>query len=216
MAPPAPRCPRLRSTLHPARRGDYGSRMPGPPLRKTRQAWDEPGHAHFVTYSCFRRQPFLTRERTRRWVIQAIETVRREQEIAVWGYVVMPEHVHLLVLPRRAEYSMSLILAGLKRTVSKAAKEYLVESGQTAWLEKLTIRYRDRTVFRFWQPGGGFDRNIFREKSVPANLDYIHANPVRRGLAVIPTDWEWSSARFWEGRRDVPLLMDDPRESGHA
>ncbi|MCC6359749.1 MAG: hypothetical protein IT450_13470 [Phycisphaerales bacterium] len=45
-----------------------------------------------------------------------------------------------------------------------------------------------------------------------AILEYIHANPVRRELCATPTDWEWSSARFWEGRRDVPLAMDDPRE----
>lgn len=182
------------------------------PIWKTRRAWNEAGHAHFVTYSCYRREPFLTKGRTRRWVIDAIETVRREQNVAIWGYVIMPEHVHLLILPREANYSMSRILAALKRSVSKSAKEHLIANRQSAWLEQLTVRYPNREVFRFWQPGGGFDRNVMRERSIPVILDYIHANPVRRELVKHATDWEWSSARFWDGRRDVPLHMDDPFE----
>ncbi|MBI4719276.1 MAG: transposase [Planctomycetes bacterium] len=182
------------------------------PIRKTRRAWDEAGHAHFVTYSCFRRLPLLTRARSRQWVIDAIAAVRREQDVAIWGYVVMPEHVHVLLCPRCAEYEMRTILAGLKRPVSKAARAHLFEVGARPWLDRLTVRYPDRTVFRFWQPGGGFDRNVVEERSVPAILDYMHANPVRRELCAAPTNWEWSSARFWEGSSDVPLFMDDPRE----
>ena len=72
------------------------------------------------------------------------------------------------------------------------------------------MTYPSRRVFRFWQPGGGFDHNVFREKTLPAIIEYIHANPVRRGLVAQPTDWAWSSARFWEGSADVPLRMDDP------
>jgi hypothetical protein len=70
--------------------------------------------------------------------------------------------------------------------------------------------YPSRRVFRFWQAGGGFDHNVFREKTVAAIVDYIHANPVRRSLVDQPTQWEWSSARFWDGCSNVPLRMDDP------
>lgn len=131
-------------------------------------------------------------------------------DFALWAYVIMPEHVHVLLRPRQADYEMRRILAALKRPVGEAAREYLRRMGQDEWLARMTVEYPSRTVFRFWQPGGGFDRNIFQEKSVPAVIDYIHANPVRRGLVDRPTDWEWSSARFWEGRTDVPLQMDPP------
>jgi putative transposase len=94
--------------------------------------------------------------------------------------------------------------------VADAAREYLVQTGQTGWLNHLTVKYLSRMVFRFWQPGGGFDHNIFREKTVPAVVDYIHANPVRRGLVNDPLDWPWSSARFWDGREDALLRMDQP------
>jgi len=178
--------------------------------RKTRETWDEPGHAHFVTYSCVRRLPLLSKDRTRRWVVEAIECVRSELRVAVWAYVIMPEHVHLLIHPQDARFQMRRILAGLKRSVSDHAKRHLETEGRTDWLRRLTVSYPSRRVFRFWQPGGGFDHNIFREKTVPAVIDYIQANPVRRGLVRSPTDWEWSSARFWAGHPDVPIRMDSP------
>lgn len=181
-----------------------------PPIRKTRRAWNEPGHAHFLTYSCFRRLPLLTRGRTRRWVLDALEATRREHDVALWAYVIMPEHVHIALLPRQPKYEMRRILVGLKRPVSDAAREYLEEIEDDRWLELLSVEYPSRKVFRFWQPGGGFDRNIFREKTVPAVIEYIHANPVRRGLVAQPTDWEWSSARFWENWSKAPVRMDHP------
>jgi putative transposase len=75
-------------------------------------------------------------------------------------------------------------------------------------LRRLTVREGKDEVFRFWLPGGGFDENIWNEQPSPEILDYIHMNPVRRELVEHPTDWVWSSARFWSGDRDVPLLMD--------
>lgn len=179
-------------------------------FRKTRKAWDEPGHAHFLTYSCHHRLPLLSRDRSRRWVIEAMETTRRKLDVALWAYVIMPEHVHLLLCPRREQCEMRRILAALKRSVATAAKAFLLQHDEREWLERLTVRYPTREVFRFWQPGGGFDHNIFREKTVAAVVEYIHANPVRRGLVQHPTDWQWSSARFWDGCKDVPLEMDHP------
>ena len=179
-------------------------------LRKSRVAWNEPGHAHFVTFSCFQRLPLLTRDRTRRWVITSLEETRRKLDVSLWAYVIMPEHVHVLLYPLQADYEMRLILVALKRSVSDAAKRHLERTGNTQWLNRLRVRYPSRNVFRFWQPGGGFDRNIFKEKTVASVIEYIHANPLRRGLVQSPADWEWSSARFWEGRPGVPNRMDEP------
>jgi putative transposase len=173
-------------------------------------AWDEPGHAHFVTFSCFQRLPLLTRDRTRRWVITSLEETRRRLDVALWAYVIMPEHVHVLLYPLQADYEMRLILVALERPVSDAAKRHLERTGNTQWLNRLRVQYPSREVFRFWQPGGGFDHNIFPEKTVPTVTDYIHANPVRRGLVKEPTDWERSSARFWDGWSNIPIRMDEP------
>ena len=61
---------------------------------------------------------------------------------------------------------------------------------------------------RFWQPGGGCDRNAFEIATVYAMLDDLHANPVRRGWVERPTDGEWSSARWYAGRTPVPMERD--------
>lgn len=180
------------------------------PIRKTRVAWNEVGHAHFVTFSCRNRWPLLAQDRSRRWVLDAMQRVRAEHDVALWAYVVMPEHVHILLCPRRPRYEMRTILAALKRPVAAVARAHLLHTGQARWLERLTVTYPSRVVFRFWQPGGGYDHNVFRAKTLPAIIDYIHANPVRRGLVESPTQWVWSSARFWAGCPDALLAMDQP------
>ena len=137
-----------------------------------------------------------------------MKTTREKLDVAVWAYVIMPELVHIILSPQGPQATMERIFAGLKRSVSKKARDYLTTTRQTRWLEKLTVRYPSRTVFRFWQPGGGYDHNIWHEKSLAQVIEYLHGNPVRRGLVDSPTDWYWSTARFYEGDRDFPLVMD--------
>ena len=88
----------------------------------------------------------------------------------------MPEHVHVVLLPRRADYRIEYILASLKRRIAKLAKEHLLQTGNRAWLDRLTARRGDRTVFRLWQTGGGFDRNIWGERSLAEIIAYVHGN----------------------------------------
>lgn len=175
--------------------------------RRTRKAWDEPGHAHFLTYSCNKRLPLLTKDRTRRWVVEAMDRARATLKVSLFAYVIMPEHVHVLLFPG-SECPMRRVLAALKRSVSREARDHLVKTGQHEWLKRLTVRYPSRTVFRFWQPGGGYDRNVWQQRSIRETVDYIHANPVRRELVESPEDWAWSSAKFWAGEKDVPIKMD--------
>jgi putative transposase len=176
--------------------------------RKRKVTYNEPGHSHFLTYSCYHRLPLLSRDRTRRWVVEALTAARRQFDFDLWAYVIMPEHVHLLIHPRSAGYQMSHIQAALKRPVSVQAKDYLLAGGHTDWLRRLTVSVKGRDVFRFWQVGGGYDENLWNERPIRAVIDYIHANPVRRGLVQSPTDWHWSSARAYAGLDDGPFAVD--------
>ncbi|WP_417851928.1 REP-associated tyrosine transposase [Thalassoglobus sp.] len=175
---------------------------------KKRRAINEAGHAHFITFSCWKRQPLLSKDRSREWVITAMEKMREAQNVAIWAYVIMPEHIHLLILPREENYEMRRILAALKAPVSRAAKQFLMERNEQQWLQRLTTKHGHRETFRFWQPGGGFDSNLWSEKPIENVIDYIHANPVRRGLVIRPSDWAWSSARAHLGDEGVPLKID--------
>jgi hypothetical protein len=69
------------------------------PHRKACKRYNTPGHAHALTFSCFRRQAFLSKDQSRQWLIEAIDRARQKLHFHVWAYVIMPEHAHLLVWP---------------------------------------------------------------------------------------------------------------------
>ncbi len=119
----------------------------------------------------------------------------------------MPEHVHLLVYPGAVPQRMSRFLRAVKEPVARKAIGYLKQH-TPRWLERVTVREGQRVRRPFWQPGGGYDRNITSIETLRAMIDYIHANPVRRGLVERVEDWEWSSARWYAGLRPVRLAMD--------
>ncbi len=192
-------------------RGAQGNGLDEQAHRKTKRTFNKPGHAHFLTCSCHGRLPLLAKDRTRQFLVEALNEVRQKFDVAIFAYVIMPEHMHCLLRPRQREYDMAPIVAAIKTPVSSRAKAHLIETGQTRWLERLTVTQGQRTVFRFWLAGGGHDRNLWNDKPIHKTVEYIHMNPVRRGLVTRPEDWEWSSARFWAGIRPVPLEMDQVR-----
>jgi putative transposase len=143
------------------------------------------------------------------WLIESLATARIKRNFAVWAYVLMPEHVHLVIYPREDQYSISDILTDIKQPVTRAAVKYVLRSAPSFLANMRDGRPNGKIVNRFWQRGGGYDRNLVRPETVHQVIDYIHANPVRRGLVGSPEDWAWSSARYYAGRSDVPLIPDD-------
>ena len=110
----------------------------------------------------------------------------------------MPEHVHLLVWGIRETEQVSQLLSRVKQPVSVLVHADL-EKARSRLLSRLIVRDRPgRQVFRYWQEGPGFDRNLFTVAAVQASIDYMHHNPVARGLCKRARDWRWSSARFYE------------------
>ena len=165
-----------------------------PSRHKQCRRYNDPGHAHALTFSCFHQRPFLSRRRSRQWMIEAISDSRTKHRFALWAYVLMPEHVHLLIWPTQPEYSISRILSSLKQPVAKRALLH-VRQFAPSFLHQMEDRQPSGTVHhRFWQRGGGYDRNLTEPNTIWWEIEYIHANPVRRGLCLTPTDWAWSSA----------------------
>jgi len=176
---------------------------------KRRVTFNEPGHAHELTFSCHRHLQLLSRDRTRQWLVESLDLARQKWDFELWAYVIMPEHVHLLLLPRQAEYEIAAILKAIKQSVARRAIRFLRRDAPD-WLERVKVsRPAGRVEHRFWQQGGGYDRNIHRARTAWASVRYMHENPVRRGLVARPVDWVWSSARWYAGLPDVKLEMDD-------
>jgi putative transposase len=177
-------------------------------IEKRRVRYNEPGQPRELTWSCYRHHAFLARDRTRHWLCEALDQARAECGFHVWAYVLMPEHLHVLLYPGELPDRMARFLRLVKEPVARKAIRYL-KSNAPAWLARVTVREGSRVRHRFWQPGGGYDRNITSTETLRAVIDYIHANPVRRGLVATPEDWEWSSARWYAGLRSVKLKMDE-------
>ena len=178
--------------------------------RKRCVRWDVPWDAHFLTFSCYHRQPFFSKNRPRQWFLDAIDTARRKHPFDLWGFVMMPEHVHLLILPGQ-DVGISPLLQSLKQPVAQRAVGWLRRHDPQGLTRLLDIQPGGHRTFRFWQPGGGYDRNMRTGRETHEKLQYIHNNPVERGLSPTPEDWPWSSARAWAEGVDEPLAID--RES---
>src|SRR5215469_4233200 len=138
------------------------------PLGLTRH--QQEGHLHFITFSCYRRLPYLNDDHSRITFEDILETLRERHRFHVHGYVLMPEHVHLL-LSEPEKQLLKTTLNVLKAETSKVLKG-------------------DRK--QFWQIRY-YDFNVFTEKKRIEKLKYMHRNPVTRGLVSKPEDWPWSS-----------------------
>ena len=128
------------------------------------------GHSHFVTFSCYRRQPFFHEAARFELFLRCLEEMRRRFTLCLYAYVVMPEHVHLL-------------LSEPKAAVLAEALHFL----------KLSFTKRLGASGSFWQKRY-YDRNVRDHREFVVKIGYIHRNPVKRGLVRSPEEWKWSSA----------------------
>jgi putative transposase len=140
-------------------------------LRRYQKAQD----LHSITFSCYLRQPKLASARARSAFEGSLEQTRRRYGLCVTGYVVMPEHMHLLVSEPEK---------GLLATAIQALKQSVSRS--------LALRAPEP----FWQ-ARYYDFNVWTEKKRIEKLRYMHRNPVARGLVERPEDWAWSSFRHY-------------------
>jgi putative transposase len=173
------------------------------PHRKRVKHFHDPGDCHELTFSCDRRMALLTTDSWRQMLCAAIGTALAAHSFRLVAFVLMPEHVHLLVYPALAQARVDELLFAIKRPFSFRIKTLLVAS-RNDLIKQLIIQERPgKAAFRFWQEGPGYDRNLFGEAATRQAIDYIHQNPVRRKLVEFARDWKWSSARWYESDRQL-------------
>lgn len=175
-------------------------------FRKRRRRFDDDLCPRELTFSCYRRFAFFSKSLPCQWFLEALQTIRPRWPIDLWAWVIMPNHVHLLVAPRE-KTQVGKFAGQIKERVARKAVAWL-EQNNPQWLAKITVMEGKVIRRRFWQPGGGYDRNVDSESTLRSMIDYIHANPVRKELVERPEDWEWSSARWYAGIMPVHLELD--------
>jgi putative transposase len=137
-----------------------------------------------------------------------MEQIRQRHQFVVVGYVVMPEHVHLLFSePERR--NPSLVLAALKQSFAhRLLRELRAKTGaQTDALWSTPVAAGHVWQRRF------YDFVVFSEKKRVEKLRYVHRNPVQRGLVAEPKDWLWSSFRHYAYGERGPVLVNETRKA---
>jgi putative transposase len=154
-----------------------------------------------VACTCYRRLPFLGSARRRDLFLKILEETRRKYQFVVAGYVVMPEHVHLLISEPKIK-NPSVVMQVLKQRVSLRSRNKKRRSKQ-----QLNLLPTDLPR-AFWQPRF-HDFNVYTRKKYAEKLNYIHMNPVRRGLVSSPELWRWSSFRFYYYGEKGPVKVGE-------
>jgi putative transposase len=147
--------------------------------------YQESGNLHFVTFSCRDRAPLLATAEARDIFVSTLERTRVWYGFCMRGFVVMPEHLHpLLSEPERGNLALALQM-----------------------LKQISSHRLRQAKTPFWEPRY-YDFNLWSEYKVREKLNYVHLNPVRRGLVTVPEDWAWSSARHYSTGEDCGVEIE--------
>ncbi len=147
--------------------------------------FDNLGTARFVTFSCHRRQAYLTIPEAAELLSRHLSLARTKYRFKLLAYVFMPEHVHLVLLPPDG-MKLGLVIREIK---SKMARDYFASghgelaTGRVFWMKRC------------------YDHNCRTQSTIMEKINYCHLNPVRRCLVSMPEDWRWSSYRWYLGER---------------
>jgi putative transposase len=174
------------------------------------ERYQQSGQLHYITFTCFHRRKLLAAESARDAFEHTLERVRRWYSLDVFGYVVMPEHIHILV----SEPARSTLAVALQMLKQISARKMQGKAGDSSFWQK---RY--------------YDFNVFSQRKFVEKLRYMHRNPVKRGLVENPEEWKWSSychyltgtegvveiESHWTGRKRekmgvVPAIKPIPRQ----
>jgi putative transposase len=169
-------------------------------------------HFHFLTSSTYHRVRLFRSFSFCEEFIKTLDHLRTEQEFRLLGYVLMPDHFHLLIWPSD-KANPSKIIGSLKERTAKLIIKKLKKESEAPWCMKmlkaiqLPTSVHNEATYRVWQRRF-YDFNVWSEKKRLEKLEYMHGNPVKARLVDSPEAWKWSSWRFYN-LEDYSLLNMD-------
>jgi putative transposase len=160
---------------------------------------------HFLTCTCYRRMAFFGSARSKGVFAKMLGEVRDRYGFSLVGYVVMPNHIHLL-LSEPACGTPSTVMQVLKQRVSRRLRGRKRRAAKNQL--SLPFAAREALPRQFWQRRF-HDFNVWSYKKKMEKLQYMHFNPVKRGLVRDPKDWPWSSYSHYALRKEGLVRIDD-------
>ena len=168
--------------------------------------YDKSGTVRFVTFSCHRRKNLFIDSKAFYLFIESLEGIRKKYHIQLLGYVVMPNHVHLVIYPVE-ELALGRVVGDLKaHSAFHIIKRW--KSNDDRILKNIEVTRNKKSVYALWQRRC-YDHNCRAIDIVREKINYCHSNPVRAGLVSAPDEWFWSSYRWYMGDRTGPIEIDD-------
>ena len=160
-------------------------------------------HLHFITCSCYRRSLFLRTVRSRDRFLSILEQTRQRYRFVVVGYVVMPEHIHVLISEPEIG-NPSTVMQVLKQRTARA----LLPKKKPDDPRQRSLFAEELARMPFWQ-ARFYDFNVWTTKKRVEKLRYMHRNPVKRGLVNSPEQCRWSSYRFYFLEETGPVRVNE-------
>lgn len=174
---------------------------------RTRYRFDAKDAPHFLTDTVVEWLPVFTRREAAQILFDSWTHLQRQDGLRLYGYVVLENHLHVVAqaddLPR--------VWARFKSFTARRILDLLEEANARPLLDRMLLprkAARGDRVRQFWQEGS-HPKVIQGPAMLRQKLDYIHANPVKRGYVDAPEDWCWSSARNYAGREGVVAVCMD-------
>lgn len=157
--------------------------------------------SRFVTFSCYRRIALFDRDDARDLFVSHLNRFRKHTGIKILGYVIMPEHIHLVLKPPK-ESSLGIEIGKLKGRSAGDLMKIVKEAPFRLLCDGTETKYR-----AFWQRRC-YDHNCRTRETIIEKIEYCHNNPVKRGLTSDPSGWRWSSFCWYEGYDETILEID--------
>jgi putative transposase len=173
--------------------------------RRTIRRFGAPGAIRELTFSCYHQYPLIERADLYGDLARVIGRACARHGYELLCFVIMPDHVHLVVRALEGASGIAVLLQAIKRPTSYRGHLEIHRRDPRLSLHLTRFRGDRKPAFRLWQAGPGYDRNLVSSRSSRASIDYLHRNPVRKGLVGQAADWPWSSFRQFGG---LPRLVD--------
>lgn len=162
-----------------------------------------PRGTRYLTFSCARRLELLCTPAIRDAFADQLEAVHARGAFRLFAWVVMPDHVHLLLVPG-GRWTAPKVVQAIKQPFAQKIIQQWRDSG-----DRMLGELEDGSgEFHFWEHGRDEERRVATLAELDQAVLAIHENPVRRGYASQARHWRWSSACWYEGRRDSPVTID--------
>jgi putative transposase len=162
-------------------------------------------HLHFITCSCYRRMPLFASARAKNLFVKILGEVRDLYGFELAGYVVMPNHIHLLI-GEPTKSTPSTVMQVLKQRVSRQLRRKPRRKRSSPQLA-LPFPQRNDSLPPFWQPRF-YDFNVWSQSKFVEKLQYMHMNPIKGKLVTHPKDWPWSSFSFYSKKENGLVRID--------